>query len=185
MACVPGYGLDMKNRRYNHPELGQDFVTSFVYTVAVGLAVVYLFGLGGCMPLPEAPIQHNPSLPTKPMQAETIQAVWYDTYGMTKSPPPIYWIEGNDLDCGEGQSFMSYGQCAAGVTILGQGEPYIMVAWKDYDGRKPGNTALAHELCHAIGIETGDYDAQHLGPCFAEGGDLDIAVGVLKHRGLY
>lgn len=176
------------NKRTSEPELGQDFVTSFVYTVAAGLAVMYLLGLGGCMPLPEAPINHRPDLPTKPGQSETIQAVWYDTFGMTAEPPPVYWVEGAELNCGEGQGFEIVGQCAYGAMITppeGRHNDYIKVAWAHYEGRRPGNTVLPHELCHAKGHVTGDYDVHHLGSCFAEGGDLDIAVQVLKDRGLY
>lgn len=182
------YYLDMTNQTDPEPELGQHFVTAFVYTVGAGLALMYILGIGGCMPLPEAPYQHGTGGPQKPGQAETIQAVWYDTFGMTSVPPPVFWVEGADLDCGEGQGFVVKGQCAYGAMITppeGRHNDYIKVAWAWYEGRKPGNTALAHELCHARGGIDGNYDVHHLGSCFAAGGDLDLAVVVLKERGLY
>jgi hypothetical protein len=100
----------------------------------------------------------------KPNQAEAVALVWFDVYEMTVEPPAIKWIEGDALDCPGGESWVVGEQgCAFEFFSI---DYRVSIAWPK-GGARLADLPFAHGLCHAkVWLETADWDAGHLGPCF-------------------
>lgn len=126
----------------------------------------------------------NVEFVTKPRQAEAVALVWGAQYGMATGAPSVYWVEGAEQNCMDGNrpGFLTSSLgCRGGLARSNAG--VIQVVWVDGDSFHV--TYMAHEMCHLRSqIETGDGDGDHLGPCFTTGGYVDRANATLSALGM-
>ena len=117
-------------------------------------------------------------------QDAAIAVVWQQTYGRTEKPPAVEWI--TDLPCTDPNSgkrgfpvvLMSGQECREGYMLT----PWLVrVAWH---GGKFSDTALAHELMHAVQAHEGIADPLHRMSVWQPGGAVELANEALRAAGL-
>lgn len=119
----------------------------------------------------------------KPGQAEAVNIVWNQVYGMSRyASPTIYWVEGAALNCpGDPDAWTEVGpdDCMYGRSTTHG----AAIAWSP--GRSPYSlTSFAHELLHWKFYATGgDYEG-HESPEWQPGGLKDQAVAALASEGM-
>jgi hypothetical protein len=125
--------------------------------------------------------RHDPARPPTNAESEAVTIVWHVVYEQERPPPAIRWVEGDELDCANGERFtfagMPDGGCFAGLTWR-QGHRVLVARPKH---RPIHQTALAHELWHmAMPYD----DPEHTSEGFQGGGAVSRATEALQAAGL-
>lgn len=123
----------------------------------------------------------------KPGQMDAERIAWTTVYGIDSAPPPVYWVEGNDLNCDDGFGWLDEDRkCVAGKTF--DGEWGVQLGWfRDSDSfsgeiGRPINglgVSMAHEFYHVIWGDQGHHD-----PAWRPGGLVDQANQKIVDAGL-
>lgn len=115
-----------------------------------------------------------------PGQDEAEAIVWHQVYERDDDPPPVEWVTGDALDCGNATGFTVFDgaseKCVLGIYYEAFG--YARVARRDTI--EPLHyTAYAHELRHAV---VGD--PNHAGVDWTSTGIVSRADKALEEAGL-
>lgn len=141
----------------------------------VVLALSFLAGLA-CIRSVLTPIVKPSATPADLSQA--IDIVWH-SYDGEAPPPHVQLVTGSDLNCQNGTAFLvpHYG-CVYGLTLA----PGMCVV--AYTGKPFHETALAHELLHAVMLRRGIVDINHESENWKPGGELERANIELAKAGM-
>ena len=120
---------------------------------------------------------YRPSTPAPSLSA-AIDIVWR-FYDGTETPPHVQLVTGSDLNCQNGTAFLvPYYGCVYGLTLA---PGFCVVA---YTGKPFHETALAHELLHAVMLRRGIVDINHESENWKPGGELERANAELAKAGM-
>lgn len=119
----------------------------------------------------------------KPEFDKAIAIVWRSEYSMLVDPPTIEWVEGDALNCNDGEGWIEpniNNTTETGCVTGAFSQPYrVRVAWKR--SGKFSDTSLAHELAHARHyMDTGEVQYNHSGYDFAPRGRVERANAALR-----
>lgn len=125
---------------------------------------------------------------SKPNLSKAIAVVWRSQWNMVADPPRIQWVEGDDLNCDDGDGWLETNANASGHVgcVSGTFDPdrfLVRVAWRHWT-RKFSDTSLTHELAHARRwVDTRELEYSHAGFDWVRNGRVDQANEALHFYG--